>query len=325
MPVNLPQLRIAIAGAPIVGAISLELESVAYFAADRFTLMLANGANTAFFVGLDAQTITIDIALSLAGYQNLIIGQIDNVRMNLLDNTVTLSGRDLSAQLIDTEISQTFVNQTSSQIATTIATRHNLMPNISATETPVGQYYEIDHARSALGLNSRSTTEWNLLSQLAQLENFIVAVAGTTLTFGPQTATGILTVLSPQCFMALTLDIATTIPTSTTVKSWNTRNKAVVAQMAGETTGNSTTLIRPNLTTAQATIIAANHLAILARHSTILTGIMPGETSLVPTSQIMLAGTGSQLDQTYTIEAIKRSINTHSGFTQTIYAYAVPE
>ncbi len=310
-------------GAPVVDAISLELESVAYFAADRFILTLANGVNTAFFASLETQTITIDISLSNAAYKNLIIGQIDNVRLNLLANTVTLCGRDLSAQLIDAEISETFVNQTSSEIATTIAMRHNLIPNISTTQTPVGQYYEIDHARSALGLNSRTTTEWNLLSQLAQLENFIVAVVGKTLNFGPQTGVSIPTILNLQSFITLTLDIATTIPTGTTVKSWNTRNKAAITHVTGGTSGNSTTLIRPNLTTSQATILATNHLATLAQHSTILTAIMPGETSLTPNSQILLAGTGSQLDQTYTIEAIKRSINTHSGFTQKIYAYAV--
>jgi len=313
-------------GVPVPGVTALNIESVAWFSADRFRVEFALGAapqtSAAFFAALAAQTITIDVALSGAGFANLLIGQIDNIRLDLKENVASLCGRDLSAQLIDAEIAETFANQTASQIALAIAARHGLGANVTDTSTPVGQYYELDHARSALGVNARATTEWNLLTWLAQIENFSLSVVGTTLNFGPPPLT-IPVFFTPRNFIALTLDTATTIPTTATVKSWNTRNKMVNMQTAGSGTGISTTMIRPNLTQAQAQAIATNHLAVLAQHTTILTGTMPGDLVLGPAAQIFLAGTDSTLDQLYTVEAITRSLDARRGFTQTIRAYAV--
>jgi phage protein D len=321
LPVNQPQVRVLVGDTPLAGAIALEVEQVAYFAAGRFVVTVALGG-AAYFASLGMQTVTISVAVSAAGFVELLTGQIDNIRIDLLENTATLSGRDLSARLIDTQISETFANQTASKIATLIACRHGLAANVTATTTPVGQYYELDHARSALSLNSRNGSEWNMLSALAQAEGFALSVAGTTLNFGPP-PTGIPVLLTPGSCMALALDVATTIPLSATVKSWNTRNKAVVTQTAGADSGGAATLIRPNLTSAQANTLAANHLSALRRHATILMATIPGETVLTPASPILLSGTNSALDQTYVIDAIIRSIDMRNGFVETIHAHAV--
>jgi phage protein D len=320
LPVNQPQVQVLIGDAPLAGAISLEVEQVAYFAAGRFVVTVALG-DAAYFASLGLQTITISVAVSAAGYVNLLTGQIDNIKIDLLENTAALSGRDLSARLIDTQISETFANQTASQIATVIAGRHGLAANVTPTTTPVGQYYELDHARSALSLNSRNGSEWNMLFLLAQAEGFGLSVTGTTLNFGPPAA-GTPVLLTPGSCIALALDMATTIPASTTVKSWNTRNKAVVTQTAGPQSAGAT-LIRPNLTSAQAGILAANHLAALRRHATILKATIPGETVLTPASPVQLSGTNSPLDQTYVIDTIIRSIDMRNGFVETIHAHAV--
>ncbi len=326
MPVSTPQVQLMIGDSSLYGAISLEIEQVAYFAADRFTVTVALGdgllADTSYFSAFGLQIITIGVAVSNAGYVNLLTGQIDNIRLDLLANTATLAGRDLSARLIDTQTSETYANQTASQIATAIAARHGLTPNVTATTTPVGQYYELDHARSALSMNSRNGTEWNMLSALAQAESFILSVTGTTLNFGPLVA-GVPALLTPQNCIALSLDMATTIPSSATVKSWNTRNKAVVTQTSGTATGGSTTLIRPNLTSIQASNLAASHLSFLAHHGTILRAAIPGELALTPASPLLLSGTNTALDQTYVIDAITRSIDTRNGFIETIRAHAL--
>ncbi len=322
----MPGLLVAIGGQPIAGAMSLEIESTGYFSADRFTLLIAVGADPAFgmddYAGLTAQTITFDISASAGSYVSLLTGQVDNVRLDLLSNTASLSGRDLSARLIDAELSETFVNQTSSQIAAVIAARHGLSANVTPTATPVGQYYELDHARSGLGLNSRSTTEWNLLCHLAQIESFDLSVTGATLNFGPASPDGPVAMM-PQNFSELTFDIATTIPEMVAIKSWNTRNKQVVSAGAGPVSGVGTSLIKPNLTTAQASTLAANHLASLQRHVIVMAGHMPGETALAPNRQIVMAGTNSRLDQAYVIDAVRRRVDPQSGFTQAVRAYAV--
>jgi len=325
LQVNQPQVLVSIDGLQVPGVLSLEVESLGYFAADRFSVAFAIGASVAmgidFFASLTAQTIMISLALGDGGFVTLLTGQIDNIRIELVENVALLSGRDLSALLIDTEISQSFANQTASQIAATIAANHGLTPNVTPTTTLVGQYYELDHARHALGLHARATTEWSLLCWLAQIEGFLLSVTDSVLNFGPPAATTPL-FLTPQNFMTLTFDTATTIPGSVSVKSWNTRSKMVNAQDAGS--GSAvTTLIRPNLSAAQAATLAENHLSILGQHTTILQGTMPGELTLAPAGQIMLSGTGSGLDQLYAIQAITRQVTARTGFAQSLRAYAV--
>jgi hypothetical protein len=324
LPVNQPQLRFSIAGVPVYGAVSLDIESIAYFSADRFYVVFSIGADatstTAFFSTLGAQIIDIETASDATGYASLIMGQIDNIRIDLAKNTATLSGRDLSAQLIDTEITETFANQTSSQIASTIAARHQLAQNITPTKTPVGQYYQLDHARNALGINSKTVTEWNLLSLLAEVEQFELSVTGTVLNFCPASEKKSVFFV-PQNFMSLALDRATTLPGAATVRSWNSRQKTVISATGGQ--GAGVTIVRPNLTATQASAVTSAHLATLGRHGTILSGTMPGDFTLRTGMQMVLTGTESNFDQTYFVTEISRHIQPKTGFLQTVSAYAV--
>ncbi len=326
MPVSQPQIRVNIDGVAVAGAIAAEIEQVAHFAADRFVVTFAmqpslNGG-ILFFSALGAGRLTIEFAAQRFGYQTLLTGQIDDIRIDLLQNTAVLFGRDMSALLIDSEIAETFANQTSSQIAASVAARHGLSSNVTSTSTQVGQYYELDYAKTGLGLNSYAGSEWNLLSWLAMVEGFSVSVNGTTLNFGPPVSS-IPVVLTPQNFTELALDLATGIPTTAIIKSWNVRNKAVVTQSAGTGNGANATLIRPNLTSRQAATAASHRLAELAMHKTLLLGTMPGELSLAPGMQLSLSGTNAPLDQTYMIDMIRRVIDARRGFTQTIRAHAV--
>ncbi|MDE8348941.1 MAG: hypothetical protein POG74_05575 [Acidocella sp.] len=302
------------------------VEQTGYYSADRFTIELAMGAAPLFSAGyyseLGLAEITIEVANYPAGFSGLITGQIDNIRIDFTTSLVKLSGRNLSARLIDAEISDTFVNQTSSQIAETLALRHGLVPNVTVTSTPIGQYYELDHARSVLGLHSRSGNAWDLMAQLAQLENFSLSVVGKILNFLPplllQAA-----FLNVQSCIDLSFDMATTLPTTAIVKSWNTRNKIALNHSVGGMSGGITTLIKPNLTSEQAQLIATNHLLMLTLHSRIMKAKIPGELSMMPGTAILLAGTGSSFDQMYVVDSIVREISVKDGFTQTIRAHAV--
>ena len=92
----------------------------------------------------------------------------------------------------------------------------------------------------------------------------------------------------------------------------------------GASTGGArpTTLVRPNLTAAQADALAGAHLATLASHGTILTATMPGELMLMPNAEIVLGGTNSAFDQSYIFEAVSRSIDGGRGFVQLVRAHA---
>lgn len=325
LQVNQPQVRFTVSGVVVPGVLAVEIERVAFFAADRFSITVsvdASGFALGFFTGAGKQIVTIEVALAEFGYVNLLTGQIDNVYCDLLSGKVTLAGRDLSAQLIDSEIAETFANQTSGQIATAICARHQLTPNVTSTSTLVGQYYELDHARSALGLNSRGGTEWNLLSWLAQIEGFTLSVFGTTLTFGIlPTVEPVL--LTPRGCIDLVIDTAASLPVTTMVKSWSPRNKTVTTEMAGNGQGTVTTLIRPSLTSQQASKLAQNHLSTLQTHGTVLMATLPGETSLVPGGSITLAGSFLNFDQTYSIDVIRRTLDGERGFVEHIRAHAL--
>jgi len=313
-----------VGGVIVPGAISLEVLSVSYFSAARFVIVFAIGAgpstNLGYFLSLGGQTITIDMALTGFGFVPVITGVIDNIRVEIVDNTVILTGRDLSARLIDTEILQTFSNQTSSQIAVSICERQGLTPNVTDTSTPVGQYYELEHVRNALALYGRGTTEWNLLCALAEAEGFSLSVTGTTLNFGPPSAAAVVYV-STTSFMSLVFDVLPNLPSGVTVKSWSSRNKAGITQSAGS--GPGVTLVRPNLTAQLAQTLAAQHWGALTSHGVMMDATMPGDLTLQPGMKLVLSGTDSQLDQVYSMSAIRRSIDGHEGFVQQILAYAV--
>lgn len=326
MPVNQPQVRVTIDGDAVPGITAATIERVGYFAADRFSVTFALGAAVRFdrnyFSAVGAKLLIVEVSDQLYGFTQLVTGQIDNIFDNIKSNLVTVTGRDLSARLIDTEISETFANQTSSQVASMICARHGLTANVTQTSTPVGQYYDLDHARSALGLNSRGGTEWNLLSWLAMIEGFSLSVFGTTLNFGMPPTTQPFR-LTPQECLELSIDSLAALPKIATVKSWNTRGKTTVVQTAGSDAGPITTLIRPNLTSQQASKMAQNHLTVLNTHGTLLLATMPGELSLAPGATVSLFGTGSRYDQIYLVDTVCRTIGVARGFTQHVRAHAV--
>jgi hypothetical protein len=323
LPSEQPRVLVSVGGVAVPGVVALELESVGYAAADRFCVEFALGAaafcTAAYFAGLAGRRITIAMATAGLGFATLLVGPVDNVRVDFGANLAALSGRDLTALMVDAEISVAYVNQTSSQIASAIAQLHGLTPVVTPTSTLVGQYYERDYARSALGLNARATTEWNLLVALAQAEGFDVDVAGQSLVFGPVAPVAPLAV-TVNSFTRLAVDYAASLPGGATVRSWNARNKVVNQATAGA--GTAASLVRPNLSTAQAQRFAAAHLATVAGQAMVLSGVMPGDVSLLPGAVLQLSGTGSMFDADYNVVAVRRSVSAAHGFRQAVRACA---
>jgi phage protein D len=323
LPIEQPRVLVSVAGAVLPGVVALELESVGYEAADRFLAVFALGASAdstvAFFAGLAGQSITIAIATAGLGFSTLLVGQVDNVRIDLAANLAELSGRDLTAVLVDAEVSASYVNQTSSQIATAIAEAHGLTPVVTSTSVLVGQYYDRDHARAALGLHARATTAWNLLVALAQIEGFAVDVAGQSLVFGPAGMPAPVAV-TVNSFVRVAVDFAATLPGQAILSSWNARSKSVNQAAVGS--GTATRLIRPNLSTAEAQRVASAHAAALSGQAMVLAGTMPGDVSLRPGASLQLSGTGSMFDVAYTVLAVRRRVSAAHGFMQAVRACA---
>lgn len=324
LPLEQPYARVSIDGVPVPGLVECEVDAGGYLLAGRFMVAFAIGAapgfGGTFFSGLTNQNILIEAGFGGIGYVPILTGRIDAVRVDWSRNISFIYGRDMAGVLIDTEIAQSFVNQTASQIAGTIAEEHGLIGNVTPTSALVGQYYQRDHARTALGLNANITTEWELLSTLAKEEGFQVSVAGNVLNFGVAKI-GVPIVVTTQQLSTLVFDAVTALPGAVTVKSWNCRSKSMVSETYGA--GLGTTIIRPNLMQSQAASLAQNHAQTLGKHQLVMQARMPADGSLAPGMRLVLSGTGVGFDQTYIVDAVTRRLNGRVGFVQDVRAHAM--
>ncbi|MCW8307738.1 hypothetical protein AruPA_11870 [Acidiphilium sp. PA] len=324
-------LTVAIGGVPVAGAERLELLQCGHFAADRFRVMLAAGATpggAAVFSGLQGGTVTIAIGLGggVVPGDPILTGQIDNIAVDFGAGHIVLSGRDLSARLIDAEVGQSFANHTASQIAEAFASEAGLAANVTATTTPVGQYYELAHMRTGLGMHTRHATRWDLLAGLAALERYSLSVIGTVLTFGPPAPTPPSLVMFGRDLLTLVVDRAFgLVAPPVTVTSWNPKLKQRFSTTAGPSgaTAGGVTLVRPNLTQAEVNREAAARQAALAAQAVLLRASMPGELTMVPDSLFTLQGTGTEFDTSYVVRTIERSIDIREGFVQRFEALQV--
>ena len=273
----------------------------------------------------------------------MVTGGVDEYEIGPDDRTITLTGRDLAAQLIDTKTAQTYANQTSSEIATMLAGSVGLTPVVTATTTPVGRYYQIDHARMALGGFHTSITQWDLLIYLAQQEGFDLFVSGTSLYFQPAATSAtpytIYWQLGPDGVatsnvMDLRLKHALTLAkgVSVTVKSWHSGMKrAITAKTADPTykdkSGDGTqdyVFYVPNLTPQQAINLANQRYADITRHLRRISFDAPGDLVLTPRLVIVLGGTGTAFDTNYFPDDIDLALSQDGGFTMRVTAKNIP-
>lgn len=312
---------VTIDGVPLPGVERLEVRHGGSFEAGRFRIevaMAASPGGAAWFAGLQGGQVSISVDAGVAGSGGaaLIVGQIDNVVMQFAHGSAVLSGRDLSARLIDAEVDETLSNMTASQIASAFAADAGLDANVTATTTRVGQYYELAHARTGLGLHSRHATRWDLLAALATIERFVLSVSGTTLNFtAPPAASAPMVLTFGQDLLTLACDRALALASpKVTVRSWNPKLKRTFSQSVGSKGG--TTLIRPNLTQSEVDRLAAAHQAELVAQAVLLRGSMPGEATMAPESAILLQGTGTAIDGSYVVRSVDRIADPLHGFLQ---------
>ncbi len=345
-----PLARLTIGGAVCGTPIMIELEASAYRRAGSMradlaldlsdpavALVLESGA-----APLPIVPVTIDLALgqtSDASWVRMFSGTIDELRHQVGEGVVSISGRDGTASLIDMIVTDQFVNQTSSDIALTLATRAGLAANVTPTTTFTGQYYQIDHARNALTSFTRFANGWELVCALADLEGFECWVSNGTLNFAPSALafgqTVAIDVGALQNGQAQSLGLtrlhlerrlAIDAGIAVTVRSWNSRQKSVVEQTVPATAADSAKIVFtvPNATDDMALAKATSLYRDVARHGRAITCEMAGELALSPRDLVALAGTvGGGWDGTYMIDLVTRRIDAHAGFEQSFVAHAL--
>ncbi len=288
------------------------------------------------FAGLPSDPANVQIS----DMSSLIYGEVDDIQFDLVRGVVELSGRDLTARLIDELTSESHLNQTASSIAKSLALKHGLTPVVAATKGFAGTYYKEDHISS---LSMRS--EWELLSYLAEKENFLLYVNGKELHFEPKPSEsdghyiiewngqnedrGFATSNTIDLQFSRSLTIAKGITVE--VRSWNEKQKNGFSAFYPKTArsiqpGQSAakTLKRrfsiPNLTPEDAQKIAESKYRQIIQHEVRLTAYLPADQQLDCTKTILVRGTNTKLDQVYYLESVRRTMSVHEGYRMNIRA-----
>ncbi|HEX4261009.1 MAG TPA: hypothetical protein VHY76_07895 [Acetobacteraceae bacterium] len=322
-----PSLTVLANGARVAGVTSARVSTNNHFTAGSFSVQAALAAVDPNFWS-DSTDILLEVRMGLGGIeQSMMIGQVDTVEMEPIRGVMRVTGRDLAAQMIAARTQESFQNQTASQVAETIAGRHGLASSVTATRTPIGRYYQIEHDKITLDRFHNATTEWDLLVLLARQEGFNLFVNNATLHFGQPQAGAARLVLVPSDLLSLHMERALTLAgeIKLTVKSWNSRQMSSCTSTASSGSGGivqELVIVRPNLKQSEADQLAQTLLAELAAHQRTVAFTMPGEFTLAAQGTVALQGTGSAFDGTYNVLELERSLSVTQGFIQRVRAKA---
>ncbi len=278
--------------------------------------------------------------VQISDMTSLIFGEVDNIYFNPVQGTLELSGRDFTAKLIDTKTSDHYANQTASQIATTIAVKYGLTPIVTATKATSGVYYKEDHITT-----KKMQSEWELLTTLADDENYLLYVRGKELHFEPKPSESdshyiiqwnaqnddrgfaISNTIDLQFLRSLTIAKGVIVE----VRSWNSKQKngfsafypkAARAAPPDQSTGK-TQLYKykiSGLTPEAAQQRAQALYSQIVQHEVRLTAYLPGDQLLDSTKTILVRGTNSKFDQVYFLESVRRTMSVHEGYRMNIRA-----
>ena len=339
------------------GWVSWEVDSNTFYQADTFRVDFAISAlpadrDAAWFAA--QRVVMVEILAGfpadperygIADLDSLIYGRVDDVTFDPVARTITLSGRDLTSQLIDARTIEKHRNLTASQIAEKVAAAHGLTPKVAATKTKAGTLYEIDHVRVQTGERS----EWDLLTWLAHEENMQVYVQGKTLHFEPfakpsdnpyllkwQPPTdeqGFPVFNGTSLIFARNLTLAKDVIVE--VRSWNAKNKKGFTKRAQATHNKNTVLSGaaqpygdaqvysytfPGLTPDAALKKAQSLLTEITAHEMVLDATLPADNLLTGRNVIQVVGTGTAFDQIYYPDSIRREMSIDGGYTMTVHA-----
>jgi phage protein D len=342
-----PSVHVLANGAPLSGVLSLQWSDPRVYNVGSFTIhksFTPGDVNApAWWAETSNKQIDIEIRLALAetGYVSMFTGQVDSHALDPLRQIIALRGRDMAAQFLDTRITETYQNLTSSEIATTLAQAHGLTAQVTPTTTLVGRYYNADYDTLAAGGFSRAVNEWDLLCLLGQREGIVPYVLGSTLYFqiAPtpppsyalwvgQNSDGVMmsNCKTLVCERALTMARDVNV----TVKSWHSGQKTIIVGSAltktltaadGSVPSTNYSFEIPNLTKGQADAAAQRLAQDIAQHERVITANLPGIATLTPQTVFTLTGTGTDYDGIdYFPSQVTHSVTPRGGFETSISA-----
>lgn len=355
-----PRGIVKVNGTALPGWIEWQFDNNTNYQADTFRVTYAGGAlpkdrNVAWLT--DQGDITVEI---LAGFpqnpnaptdselMSFIIGRVDDMLFDPVQNVIELAGRDFTSQFIDAKTTEAFTNQSVQAIVKTLAARHGMSANVGTNIKPpatfAGSFFEIDSRRIA-----SEHSEWDLLTLLAHETQCSVYVTGQVLNFQPAKdpskdntyliqwtpPTGQngspqanlidvkfsrnLTLTKDVKVILTTWDRANSKPYKVTASAAHTKN-AVTRNTSlpyGQPQIYSYTI--PGLTRQQAVVKAQALLAEISKHEMRLDATLPADNILTSHTLVTVQGTGTPFDQVYYPDSVIRSMS-GEGYRMTLAA-----
>lgn len=321
------------------GWIEWDAENNTFYQADHFSVSFALGAlpdNRKEDWFAQQQEISVEI---FAGFPanvdsftsdeltSYVYGMVDEVEFDPIARVIHLSGRDLTAKMIDSKTTAVYLNRKSSDIATALAAKYGLNPVVTATTKMTGKYYELVHAHL-----HHQRSEWDLLCFLAQMEQFSVYVSGRDLHFEPlPTDSALQYVLqwqaNPFAFNGTRLRFSRSLTVA--------KGAQVTVQSFGQKGGKTITQTYPsscpsnaqkyyfkfaNMNAEQALQKAQALHKEITMHEVKLHAELPADNLLTTRNIIKMAGTGTMYDQNYYPSSICRRMSLDGGYTMDVSA-----
>ncbi|MBB5508163.1 contractile injection system protein, VgrG/Pvc8 family [Paraburkholderia atlantica] len=344
-----PRALVKINDTIVPGWVDWTVDSNSFYSADTFrvrfsTSLLPDAFDVAWF-----STVTEAFVEIFAGFPadptsftageltSLIYGRIDDIDFDPCGTCITITGRDLTAALIDTKLTDQWNNLTASEVATQLANKHGLTPQVTKTTEIVGKYYQIDHVR----INAERS-EWDLLAWLAAEEGFVVYAKGHTLYFGadprtpdtpylvrwqaPDDNVGYATMNGGRIRFSRSLTVAKGV--TVVVHSWNNKQKQGFdayypskpkAIQAGKSSpfGNTQTyeFNIHGLTQQQATARAQALYNQIIRHEVKMQYDAPADDLLTARVMIQTEGFPGNFNQTFYVDSVTREFSLDTGYS----------
>jgi hypothetical protein len=345
---NTPRYRVTMNGTLLQGVTKVSLTLANLFQVGRFNFEKAFVPGDAFPLAWWGATanktmqVQIDLAADGQTFTQVMTGNVDTPKLDMVANTVTCAGRDLAAAFIDTRTIRTYRNQTAGQIVTALAAGHpGLSAQVSDATAPLaGRIYDVDTDKSAGGDFSEAQNEWDLICRLGSQLGIIPYMAGSVLMFDTppanppvyavtftRDASG---VVSSAEGLTLERDLLVARDMIVTVQSWNSRKKKVFSATYRTTTkkaSTDTTLVPtkfffkvPNLMQDQCEALAKQKALDISTHERNAVIKAPSLVLLTPLHVIGISGTGTDYDQSYYPRSISYEISMETGATTSIRA-----
>jgi phage protein D len=334
--------RVLINGAPLANWERIEVTKNTNYISDTWEIETPlNGLPSQFQPSFWASQTDIEVTVQ-AGFKNndgslgtpstLVVGLADEVDLDFIafgkKQTFRCRGRDYSGALIDSIVSENYINLTSSQVAQKILANHpQLTGDIKATKIKIGTYFNNETSTA-----TQRQTEWDLLTKLAQYEGYVVLIQGKTLYFGPSptpnTANPYIfkyvppandqtiqaNMLSLRCNRALTLarDVKVIVQTFNYATGKTVKKTAIIKNKnrSGSAVGPQTyTYNMPNLTPDQAQQKAQSLALLISNRERIIEIDAPGDTALTMQTVVQLTGTATDFDQNYFVDRLTHTLD----------------